>query len=89
MKGTDRPTSLEYVYVSGCRPRIAKNHPLTDWNKRLAWQSLTMFRILNGYRLEVATDDAVDLMLAAAAGELTETEVAAWLAERLQPLNSA
>jgi len=69
--------------------RIAKNHPLPDGNKRLAWQSLTMFCILNGYSLEVATDDAVDLMLAAAAGELTETKVAAWLAERLQPLNSA
>lgn len=69
--------------------RIAKNYPLPDGNKRLAWQSLTMFCILNGHRLEVATDDAVDLILAAAAGELTETEIAAWLAERLQPLNSA
>jgi prophage maintenance system killer protein len=48
-----------------------------------------MFCILNGYGLEVATDDAVDLMLAAAAGELTETGVAAWLADRLQPLESA
>ena len=69
--------------------RISKNHPLPDGNKRQAWQSLTMFAILNGYKLEVATDDAVDLMLAAAAGGLTETEVAAWLTERLQPLNSA
>ena len=69
--------------------RIAKNHPLPDGNKRLAWQSLTMFCILNGYRLEVATDDAVDLVLEIAAGELTETEVAAWLAERLQPPNGA
>ena len=68
--------------------RIAKNHPLPDGNKRLAWQSLTMFCILNGYRLEAATDDAVDLMFAIAAGELTETEVAAWLTERLQPLDS-
>ena len=57
--------------------RIAKNHPLPDGNKRLAWQSLTMFCILNGYRLEAATDDAVDLMFAIAAGELGEAEVAA------------
>lgn len=47
-----------------------------------------MFCILNGYRLEVASDDAVDLMLAAAASELTEAEVAAWLGERLQRLES-
>lgn len=33
--------------------RIAKNHPLPDGDKRLAWQSLTMFCILNRYRLEV------------------------------------
>ena len=44
---------------------------------------------LNGYRLEVPADDAVDLMLAVAAGELTETNVATWLTERLQPLDSA
>ena len=69
--------------------RIAKNHPLPDGNKRLAWQSPTMFCALNGYMLEVASDDAVDRMLAIAAGELDETEVANWLSERLQPLTSA
>ena len=45
-----------------------------------------MFCTLNGYLLESPADDAVDLMLAIAAGQLTETEVAAWLTERLQPL---
>ena len=64
--------------------RIARNHPLPDGNKRLAWQSLTMFCILNGYRLEVAADDAVDLMLAIAAGELNETDVGR-LAHRTAP----
>lgn len=48
-----------------------------------------MFCVLNGYTLEVGTDDAVELMLAVAAGELTETEVAAWLTERLEPLDGA
>lgn len=69
--------------------RIAKNHPLPDGNKRLAWQSLTMFCVLNGYTLEIPADDAVDLMLAIAAGELDETALAAWLTERLQPIDSA
>ena len=69
--------------------RIAKNHPLPDGNKRLAWQSLTLFCVLNGYGLEVPADDAVDLMLAIAAGEIDETEVAAWLTDRLQPLDNA
>lgn len=69
--------------------RIARNHPLPDGNKRLAWQSLTMFCVLNGHTLEVPADAAVDLMLAIAAGELTETEVASWLTERFQLLDSA
>ncbi len=65
--------------------RIARNHPLPDGNKRLAWQALTMFCALNGYRLEVPPDDAVDTMFAIAAGELDETAIAAWLAERIEP----
>ena len=69
--------------------RIAKNHALPDGNKRLAWQSLTMFCILNEYMLEVPADDAVDLMLTIAAGDLTETDVAAWLTERLHPPDNA
>lgn len=56
--------------------RIAKNHPLPDGNKRLACQPLTMLCALNGYPLEVPTDEAVGLVLAIAAGDLTETEVA-------------
>ena len=31
--------------------RIARNHPLPDGYKRLAWQSLTIFLALNGHRL--------------------------------------
>jgi death-on-curing protein len=36
--------------------RITRNHPLPDGNKRLAWQSLTMFCALNGRELEVPPD---------------------------------
>jgi death-on-curing protein len=64
--------------------RITKNQPLPDGNKRLAWQSLTMFCALNGHHVEVPADDAVELMLAIAASELDETQVAAWLTQRIQ-----
>lgn len=63
--------------------RIARNHPLPDGNKRLAWQSLTIFLALNGHRLEVPADDAVNLMLAIAAGDYDEKAVMAWLQGRL------
>jgi len=65
--------------------RIASNHPLPDGNKRLAWQALTVFLGLNGYRLEVASDEAVNLMLSVAAGELGEGEVADWLRQHVDP----
>lgn len=65
---------------------ITQNHPLPDGNKRLAWQALTMFCVLNGYRLDVTPDDAVDTMLAIAAGELGAAAVSDWLSERLEPV---
>lgn len=65
--------------------RIARNHPLPDGNKRLAWQALTMYCALNGCPLEVPADEAVDTMLAVAAGELGESAIADWLKIRIAP----
>jgi death on curing protein len=63
--------------------RIARNHPLPDGNKRLAWGCLTVFCLLNGWDLQVETDDAVHQMLSVAASEIDEAVMAAWLSERL------
>ncbi len=63
--------------------RISRNHPLPDGNKRLAWQSLTMFCVLNGFTLEVPADDAVQAMVAVAGSELDEAGLSRWLAEHL------
>ena len=59
--------------------RIARNHPLPDGNKRLAWEAMTMFCALNDYGLHVEPDEAVEAMLAIAAEELDEAAVARWL----------
>lgn len=64
--------------------RIARNHPLPDGNKRLAWQALTMFLALNGWSLHAPIEDAVSTVLAIAAGELNEEGLAAWLRERVE-----
>lgn len=66
--------------------RVARNHPLPDGNKRLAWQSLTIFLALNGYELTTTADDAVALMLAVAAGEIDEEAAASWIRERIEPV---
>ncbi|MGH7883323.1 MAG: type II toxin-antitoxin system death-on-curing family toxin [Candidatus Dormibacteraceae bacterium] len=67
--------------------RIARNHPLPDGNKRLAWGCLIMFCALNGRDLHVSADDAVKQMLAVANGEVDEAAMAAWLSSRVdQPI---
>jgi death-on-curing protein len=63
--------------------RIARNHPLPDGNKRLAWGCLAMFCLLNGRDFRVENDDAVNQMLGVAAGEIDEAGMASWLAARL------
>lgn len=77
------PSLIEKAAVLAVR--IARNHPLPDGNKRLAWQALTIFLALNGRELEVATDDAVALMLGVAAGDHDERAVVVWLENRVQP----
>lgn len=63
--------------------RISRDHPLPDGNKRLGWQSLTVFLALDGARLEVDVEDAVGLMMAVAAGDSDEATVVAWLREHV------
>ncbi len=71
------PGLVAKVAVLGVR--IAKNHPLPDGNKRLAWASMVMFCDVNGVDLDVAEDEAVTTMLAVAAGEVDEEALTEWL----------
>jgi death on curing protein len=64
--------------------RIARNHPLPDGNKRLAWQCLTLFCELNGYELRIPTEEAVSTVLDVAAGVLDEEAMSAWLVEKIK-----
>ena len=65
--------------------RLAKNHPLPDGNKRVAWVALRYFLILNEWEwTETPTvDDAEAAVLAVASAEWDEAKVAAWLRPRL------
>lgn len=65
--------------------RVARNHALPDGNKRLAWQSLTVFLALNGVALVADTEDAVVFMVGIAAGEIDEAAAETWIRERVEP----
>ena len=61
---------------------LARNHPLVDGNKRLALAGLLAFLGLNGLRSTLTNDEAYDLIIAIAAGELDDVPgIAARLAE--------
>ena len=62
---------------------IARNHPFVDGNKRTAWVFARLFLALNGLALRFAPEDAIRAMLALAAGELDEEELARWFRERM------
>ncbi|MDP3701542.1 MAG: type II toxin-antitoxin system death-on-curing family toxin [Hylemonella sp.] len=63
---------------------LAQNHAFVDGNKRAAFLAVGLFLYLNGYRLRTTQADATINMLGLAAGELSETDFAAWLRRHVQ-----
>ena len=51
---------------------LARNHGLVDGNKRLALAAVLAFYGLNGIRLTLTNDEAFDLVMAVASGELED-----------------
>ena len=72
--GEDDLCALAAAYAYG----IARNHPFADGNKRTAWVFARLFLRLNGQALSFAPREAIDIVLALAAGELSEDELADW-----------
>ena len=53
---------------------LARNHALIDGNKRLGLAAMIAFYGLNGRRLTLTNDQAYDLVMNVAAGELEQVE---------------
>lgn len=62
---------------------LVGNHPLVDGNKRLGWLAVVVFYGLNGVDLDAPDDDAYDLVIAVASGEIDHHEAAARLSQWL------
>jgi death-on-curing protein len=78
--GENEPAALAAAYAFG----VARNHPFVDGNKRTAWVLARLFLALNGHELRFEPADAVATMLALAAGELSEAEMADWFRQNLR-----
>jgi len=69
---------------------LARNHALINGNKRLALAAVIAFYGLNGRRLILTNDQAYDLVMRVAAGELDQAEeIAAILADATTSASSA
>lgn len=61
---------------------LASAHPFHDGNKRIAFVTIAVFLELNGMTLEADEAEVVTVMLALAAGEMSEDQLASWVRTR-------
>ena len=67
---------LAAAYATG----ISRNHPFLDANKRTAIIAVELFLELNGYRFTRTDMECFEIMPRVASGEMTEDEMAIWIA---------
>jgi death-on-curing protein len=65
---------------------ISRNHPLLDGNKRSSLVVAELFLELNGSELTATDAECVTTFLELAAGEITEAELAEWIASHCVPM---
>ena len=78
--GTPDAADLAAAHAFG----IVRNHPFVDGNKRTGWILARLFLALNGVQIEFDQADAVRTMVALAAGDIAEAELAGWLRDRVR-----
>jgi death on curing protein len=83
--GEDDMCALAAAYAFG----VARNHPFVDGNKRTAWVLARLFLALNGVTISFTPNDAITTVLALAAGELSEDELADWFRGHVSPESTA
>lgn len=81
--GDDAYPSLTEKAAAICQS-VVRNHALVDGNKRLAWSATRVFLLINGHDIAYDIDDAEELILGAARGELDAPAIATDLAAHLR-----
>lgn len=69
------PAELAAAYAFG----LAKNHALVDGNKRVAFLAMMVFLRTNGVRFAPDPAHATKIIIALAAGEVSEASLARWI----------
>jgi death-on-curing protein len=63
---------------------LARNHPIVDGNKRAAFLAVGVFLAINGHRLTATPVNAIESILALAAGSMDEAQFADWIKRNLR-----
>lgn len=71
--------ALAAAYAYG----VARNHPFVDGNKRTAWVLARLFLRVNAVVLSFEPAEAIRIMIALAAGKVSEDALAGWFRERI------
>jgi death-on-curing protein len=62
---------------------LARNHAFVDGNKRVAFLAVGVFLAINGHGLSATPVEAIEAILALAAGGMDEAQFADWIREHL------
>lgn len=75
--------ALAAAYAFG----LAKNHAFVDGNKRIAFMSMMIFLLRNGVHFAPPPAHATAIILALAAGEVSEESLTRWIKDSLASEN--
>ena len=73
LMGADAYPSIE-LKAAALMNSLVCNHALVDGNKRIGWHATVVFLGLNGHRPDLTQDEAFDLTMAVASGELRDVD---------------
>jgi death-on-curing protein len=79
--GENDLAALAAAYAFG----IAPNHPFVDGNKRAAFGALIVFLGLNNIDFQVSPESATAIILALAAGEVSDQGLTRWIRDNWPP----
>jgi death on curing protein len=79
---TYEPTSDVPTLAAAYGFGLCQNHPFRDGNKRVAFVTMVVFLMLNGWEFDAPEPEVVTAMLALADGKSKEVDLGAWIRSR-------